>query len=182
MKVRRVIMTPSVYSGDPPVTMRCLTEAYNPADRRTAMRLIRSLLLCPARPVAVDPARPVLHRHHRRIRQGFQRRRDSARHGHHHQPADRSAGVGHRRSRGPLHVAAAAAGRVPDRSRPPGLPPRGARERHRAGQHDARRRLHPRSRRPDRCGRSPRRRHPARDDERRRSARWSTTAASSSCR
>ena len=52
--------------------------------------------------------------------------------------------------RGPLHVAAVAARRVPRRGGPAGLPPRRALERHRADQLHGRHRLHARGRRADR--------------------------------
>ena len=70
------------------------------------------------------------------------------------------------RPRGPVHVAAAAARRIPGRGRPPGLPARRTHRRSHANQRHHRHRLQPRGRRADRSDRGPRRRRAARDDHR----------------
>ena len=90
------------------------------------MRLIRTALCVVLVVVPVDPVRTVVHRHHHRDDQGHERRQYPARHHHHHESADQQAGVGRDGPRGPVHVAAAAARRVPRRGGPAGLPPRGA--------------------------------------------------------
>ena len=121
--------------------------------------------LCRARRVPVDPLRTVVHRHHHRDAQRRERRQYPWRQHHRHQSADQQAGHGRDGRRGPLHVAAPAPRRVSRRRGPAGLPPRGT-HRHRPDQLDGGHRLHPRSRRSHRRGRSPGRRHAARDEQR----------------